>query len=365
MATVGTTPRPAYVYDQETDTWVPVGVGPHTHDTFIPNTIIDAKGDLIAGSAPDTVGKLSIGANSTFLVADSTETLGMAWRNTITIASGTTVPLTIQNNGTGNSFVVNDEASDTTAFVIDPSGNVGIGTSSPGQPLHIDSASFGIRVRRYSATTFAGAGIDLQKSASGTVGTNTVVASGDRLGRVTWSGFDGTNYITPMEIAVDVTGAVSTGIMPTQMAINSLNSSGSLVERMRIDSSGNVGIGTAPSYPLDVRASTAQINATSTTGTNFARLLVQNTGGSFQIGLDSSTGSNYGMGGYSRVFWNDGAYPLVFTTSSLERMRIDSAGKMSLSAIARDTTSQVRNITLSTSAPSSGNDGDVWIQYTA
>jgi hypothetical protein len=42
MATIGSTPRPAYVYDQETDTWVPVGVGPHTHDTFIPNTIIDA-----------------------------------------------------------------------------------------------------------------------------------------------------------------------------------------------------------------------------------------------------------------------------------------------------------------------------------
>jgi hypothetical protein len=79
MATVGSTPRPAYVYDQETDTWVPVGVGPHSHDTFIPNTIIDAKGDLIAGSAPDTVGKLTVGANGTMLVADSTQTLGVAW----------------------------------------------------------------------------------------------------------------------------------------------------------------------------------------------------------------------------------------------------------------------------------------------
>jgi hypothetical protein len=79
MATIGSTPRPAYVYDQETDTWVPVGVGPHTHDNFVSATIIDAKGDLIAGSAPDTVGKLPIGANGTMLVADSTQTLGMAW----------------------------------------------------------------------------------------------------------------------------------------------------------------------------------------------------------------------------------------------------------------------------------------------
>ena len=31
MPNIGNTPRPAYVYDLETDTWVPVGTGPHTH----------------------------------------------------------------------------------------------------------------------------------------------------------------------------------------------------------------------------------------------------------------------------------------------------------------------------------------------
>ena len=137
MATIGTTSRPSYVYDQDTDTWVPVGVGPHTHENFVTATTIDAKGDLLAGSSPDTVGRLPIGANSTFLVADSTETLGMAWSNTITIASGSTVPLTIQNNGTGNSFVVNDVASDTTPFVITAGGGVGIGSSNPGFKLDV------------------------------------------------------------------------------------------------------------------------------------------------------------------------------------------------------------------------------------
>ena len=33
MPTVGTTSKPAYVYDAGTDTWIPVGVGAHTHDT--------------------------------------------------------------------------------------------------------------------------------------------------------------------------------------------------------------------------------------------------------------------------------------------------------------------------------------------
>ena len=64
------------------------------------------------------------------------------------------MPLTIQNNGTGNSFVVNDVASDTTPFVIDASGNVGIGTTSPSAKLEIlsDSASLsGLNIRPHSA----------------------------------------------------------------------------------------------------------------------------------------------------------------------------------------------------------------------
>jgi hypothetical protein len=45
-------------------------------------------------------------------------------------ASGTNV-LSITNTGTGVSFLVNDQATDTTPFVIDASGNVGIGYATP------------------------------------------------------------------------------------------------------------------------------------------------------------------------------------------------------------------------------------------
>jgi len=43
----------------------------------------------------------------------------------------------ITNSGTGNSFVVNDQASDTTPFVVDAAGNVGIGIAIPTQALDV------------------------------------------------------------------------------------------------------------------------------------------------------------------------------------------------------------------------------------
>jgi hypothetical protein len=45
----------------------------------IQNTIVDAKGDLIAASASDVPARLAVGANNTKLVADSAQSTGMKW----------------------------------------------------------------------------------------------------------------------------------------------------------------------------------------------------------------------------------------------------------------------------------------------
>jgi len=45
----------------------------------IAKSIVDAKGDLIAATAADTVSRLGIGANGTVLTADSAEATGMKW----------------------------------------------------------------------------------------------------------------------------------------------------------------------------------------------------------------------------------------------------------------------------------------------
>jgi hypothetical protein len=50
-----------------------------TMQTMVPKTIVDAKGDIIAASAADTVARLAVGANDTVLTADSTTATGLKW----------------------------------------------------------------------------------------------------------------------------------------------------------------------------------------------------------------------------------------------------------------------------------------------
>jgi hypothetical protein len=47
--------------------------------TAISNTVIDAKGDLIVGTAADTVGKLTAGTNGYYLQTDSSTATGLKW----------------------------------------------------------------------------------------------------------------------------------------------------------------------------------------------------------------------------------------------------------------------------------------------
>ena len=119
-------------------TWNATAIGPIYGGTGLTSY---TTGDIIIASATNTLSKLAAVTSGYVLTSNGAGT-APSWQvasgggvstsggSTITVASGTTVPLTIQNNGTGNSFVVNDVASDTTPFVIDANGSVFIGGST-------------------------------------------------------------------------------------------------------------------------------------------------------------------------------------------------------------------------------------------
>jgi hypothetical protein len=87
------------------------------------------------------IGSADAAAARTVLSVQPTASPAFTGAATVT-NTGNVVPLTVTNTGTANSFVVNDESGDTTPFVIDSSGNVGIGTSSldPSTKLNVAGA---------------------------------------------------------------------------------------------------------------------------------------------------------------------------------------------------------------------------------
>jgi len=46
---------------------------------LVQDTLVDAKGDLLAASADNTIVRVGVGANGTVLSADSSATPGVAW----------------------------------------------------------------------------------------------------------------------------------------------------------------------------------------------------------------------------------------------------------------------------------------------
>jgi len=79
----------------------------------------------------------------------------------------------------------------------------------------------------------------LTKSRSATVGTNTIVQSGDDLGTIAFYGADGTNLIQAASILGEVDGTPGTNDMPGRLVFSTTADGASTpTERLRIDSAG-------------------------------------------------------------------------------------------------------------------------------
>jgi hypothetical protein len=170
---------------------------------------------------------------------------------TISVTDNTNAALRITQLGTGNALVVEDSANpDSTPFMIDASGNVGIGITPSFSSTKLSIAGSGSDAAtwsfRYSAD---GSGYEnlFIKSRGTSLFSPAIVQSGDRLGGIRFAGWDGASYTGAALISSEVDGTPGTNDMPGRLVFSTTaDGASSPTERMRIDSAGRVGIGGAP-----------------------------------------------------------------------------------------------------------------------
>jgi hypothetical protein len=133
--------------------------------------------------------------------------------------------------------------------------NVGVGTTTPQSALHVSTATAGfprgITNEQTSVDNNAALYI-FRKSRAGAAAQN-----GDNIGNLYAEAFDGTNFVSGGRLRFAIDGPVSANNVPTSLQFyTGVNSAGG-VERMRISSAGNVGIGTTnPTSKLHVFSGT-------------------------------------------------------------------------------------------------------------
>ena len=180
-------------------------------------------------------------------------------------STSTALRFSVQDSG---QVVINSAAS-TAPFIarvnnaeslrIDSSGRLLVGTSSaisnvarfgtdftPGAQFVTNTASWntGLGLINYAGGGFAPA-LTFGLSSSSTIGTNTLVSSGNRLGVISFNGNDGTNFEEAARIEAFVDGTPGANDMPGRLVFfTTADGAATPTERVRITSTGELLIGT-------------------------------------------------------------------------------------------------------------------------
>ena len=219
---------------------------------------------------------------------------------------------TTTGTSTAASFIPTSSTAPTNGVYLPAANSVAISTNGTGR-LFVDS------------TGNIGVG-----SASNVYAGLTTLTVGNATGSVVDWNIAGTRTGT---VAVTASSMVVGSAASVPVVFQSANS-----ERMRLDTSGRLGLGTSsPGYSLDIRPATGSwgINSQPATGTNQSGFRISNSSGEIAFGIDNSSGGVFGSTiAYERALYCSGAYPLRFYTNDTPRLTITSAGLVGIGVTA-------------------------------
>jgi hypothetical protein len=271
----------------------------------------------------------------------------------IGVIAGAEVRITSGIRGTGTYQPMTFFTGGSERMRIDTSGNVGIGTSAPAVRLDIREGDAQV-VRTSSIPAFGIYSIQAAGFAPALLGLNrTGAASGPTpnssvLGQVRFDGTDSaSSYMNCAYISADI-GTNASGGAPCSLSFGTASSGANATDRMRIDSSGNVGIGTSsPIAKLDVNnqifarpAATTGLGEVIAAASDYLSLPSFTNTAIRQWG-STATSTSYGfsranlgilefVNTSTALIATNGGTPIVFATTSAERMRIDSSGNVGI-----------------------------------
>jgi len=209
------------------------------------------------------------------------------------LVTGATAPtmsnVTVDNINIHTNTISSTNSNGDIDLIPNGTGAVLMGTSSqmfaPGSAFTAQIASGGKQSVLATGSYINSSGgpvYDLIKSRSTTVGSFTTVTNADSLGIISFLDDDGTQLKVATQIQSTVSGSVSTGIVPSQLIINTTNTSGALTTAVTISNAQVVTLANA----LPVASGGTGITAF---GTGVATALGANVVGSGGISLETDS----------------------------------------------------------------------------
>ena len=174
------------------------------------------------------------------------------------------------------------------------SNNVGIGTTNtpsnkdtvtPKLVVNGAGVAGSMQVVRNTTVGAGGAILELTATRGSDVNSYTILQSGDGIGTVVFGGADGNEFVVAGSIQCQVDGTPGDNDMPGRLIFNTTSDGASgPTERMRIDSSGNVGIGTSsPQSLLDLTGNDPTLRFTDNGGSPTATFSIRSADASFRV----------------------------------------------------------------------------------